>query len=137
MKVFLDTNVIIDFFGKREPNFEFASDIIALAKNGMLDLVVSSLSFVNAAYILRKKFDRKELDTKLENLLDLCKVSKIDGDMIKDAINRHSYDFEGCVQYLSSKTKNVDVIITGDKKGFADLNTPYMTAEDFIKLCKQ
>lgn len=37
MKVFLDTNVIVDFYGKREPNFEFASDIIALAKKGMVD----------------------------------------------------------------------------------------------------
>ena len=41
------------------------------------------------------------------------------------------------MQCLSSKTKKADVIITRDKKGFADLDTPFMTAEEFIAKCQE
>ena len=86
MKVFLDTNIIVDFLGKREPFFTPASKVIEMSKRGMFDLVVSSLSFVNAAYILRKKFDRQTLDNHLLHLMGVCRVSKVDEDVIMDAI---------------------------------------------------
>ena len=57
------------------------------------------------------------------------------GDIIIDAINRQSYDFEDCVQYLSSVSKKADCIITRDKKGFSDLGVVYMTADEFLEKC--
>lgn len=137
MKVFLDTNIIIDFCGQRVPFFNAAIHIFDMAKRGEIDIVVSSLSFVNAAYVLRKKFDKQTLGTKLEEVMDLCKVSKVDGDMIREAIKRQSYDFEDCVQYLSSKSRKADIIITRDVKGFADLDIPFMTAEEFVAKCEE
>lgn len=137
MKVFLDTNIIVDFLGEREPFFAPASKVIEMSKRGMFDMIVSSLSFVNAAYILKKQFDRQILDDKLLHLMSLCKVSKVDGDMILEAIKKQSYDFEDCVQYLSSKTKKADIIITRDEKGFVDLDIPFMTAEEFISKCQE
>ena len=137
MKVFLDTNVVIDFCGQRSPFFDAAAEIIDMSKRGEIDLVVSSLSFVNAAYVLRKQFDRQTLDVKLCQLMDLCKVSKVDGDMIKAAINRQSYDFEDCVQFMSAKSRKADVVITRDQKGFADLDLYYMTADEFVRKCQE
>lgn len=137
MKVFLDTNIIIDFCGQREPFFDAAIEIFDMAKRGEIDIIVSSLSFVNAAYVLRKKFDKQVLGTKLDEVMGLCKVSKVDGDMIHEAIKRQSYDFEDCVQYLSSKSRKADLIITRDEKGFADLDIPFMTAEAFVAKCEE
>lgn len=74
---------------------------------------------------------------KLCQLMDLCKVSKVDGDMIKAAINRQSYDFEDCVQFMSAKSRKADVVITRDQKGFADLDLYYMTADEFVRKCQE
>lgn len=137
MRVFLDTNVVIDFCGQRAPFFDAAAEIIDMAKRGEIDLVISSLSFVNAAYVLRKQFERHTLDMKLCQLMDLCKVSKVDGDMIKAAINRQSYDFEDCVQFMSAKSRKADVVITRDQKSFADLDLYYMTADEFVRKCQE
>ena len=45
MKVFLDTNVIIDFYAQRESFFRPAAIIVDLAMKGNIELCVSSLSF--------------------------------------------------------------------------------------------
>lgn len=56
MKVFLDTNVIIDFSANRAPFWEAAARVIDMGYRGEISLVISSLTFVNVAYILRKVF---------------------------------------------------------------------------------
>lgn len=45
MKVFLDTNIVIDLLGKREPFFTAAAEIATLAVEKRLEIVVSSVSF--------------------------------------------------------------------------------------------
>ena len=55
-KIFLDTNVILDFLLKRENYFAEAREIVALGYNRVCELYLSSLSFSNIAYIARKKY---------------------------------------------------------------------------------
>ena len=66
MKVFLDTNVIIDFYAQRESFFRPAAIIVDLAMRGNIELCVSSLSFVNAFYVLRKTYQVEELYDKFK-----------------------------------------------------------------------
>ena len=44
MKVFVDTNVLIDYLCKREPFFVPAKTIFALCYMGKIEIVMSSLS---------------------------------------------------------------------------------------------
>ena len=46
MKVFLDTNIIIDFYARREEFFRPASIIFDLAYHGNISIYVSSLTFI-------------------------------------------------------------------------------------------
>ena len=50
-KVFLDTNILIDYLASRQ-DYMAASTIITMAKDGYFRLLVSSLSFATASYIL-------------------------------------------------------------------------------------
>ena len=54
MKVFLDTNILIDFVCKREPFYASAKCVFALASIGQIDMTMSSLSVVNAMYVGKK-----------------------------------------------------------------------------------
>ena len=47
MNVFLDTNVVIDFYGKRDGFFEDASLIFQMQKEGRLNATISSLTVVS------------------------------------------------------------------------------------------
>ena len=58
-KLFIDTNVLIDFLDKRKPFFNDIAKISTLVEDNQFKLVASSISFVNAFYVLRKKNENK------------------------------------------------------------------------------
>ena len=43
-KIFLDTNVVIDLLGEREPFYNSAAKIATLADKGKIQLIVSALT---------------------------------------------------------------------------------------------
>ena len=52
MKVFLDTNILLDFGLDRE-KADYAGGILQLGDGGMIELYASYLSYANMGYILR------------------------------------------------------------------------------------
>lgn len=55
-KIFLDTNVILDYYLDQEGFSDEAERIFTYGCGNILSLFISSLSFSNVAYIARKKF---------------------------------------------------------------------------------
>ena len=137
MNVFLDTNVVIDFFGKRDGFFEDASLIFQMQKEGRLNATISSLTVVNCAYILGKAFSKEVMLKKVEELCRLFQVSGIDRATIIAALEMKPSDFEDAVQYLSALPYKPDIVITRDKKGFSAIGTPIMTPAEFIAACRK
>ena len=48
MKIFWDTNVLIDLLMLRKPFYDSASTILTMAEENKWEIVISSLSIVNA-----------------------------------------------------------------------------------------
>ena len=134
MKVFLDTNIIMDFCARRLPFFENASLIIDMGYRKELVLGVSSLTFINVAYILRKAYPQDLVMQKLANLAKICTVSPIDEEVILTGIRMKAKDFENSVQYLSALRCGAEVIITRDAEGFKEFPIPSQTPDEFLKL---
>lgn len=137
MRVFLDTNVVVDFLTMREPFFKSAALIMELARLGNIEVVISSLTFINVAYIVRKAFGKQAVIEKLERLATLCQISEINNEVIKGAIAMRSKDFEDCVQWLSAKMASADLIVTRDRDGFSDLPVPFMSPAAFLEACQK
>jgi len=137
MNVFIDTNVVVDFLGKREGFFESAAMIFQMQKDGKIDAIVSSLTIINCAYILRKVFSREVMLDKVEKLCKTFRISAIDKTTLVETLERRPYDFEDTVQHISALPYKPDIIITRDKRGFLDLEVPIMTPDEFIAECKK
>ncbi len=137
MKVFLDTNVLIDYLNKREPFFADASQVLDLCISGQVDGILSSLSIINAVYIMRKAYTRESLLLKANWLTKQFKVSPIDKQIIEKAIAAQPTDFEDAVQYHSALQAKADLIISRDTKGFAEFDLPVMTPAEFIARCAE
>lgn len=136
MKVFLDTNVIIDFYANREEFFKPASIIIDLAYHGKITLYASALSFVNAYYVLGRTYKVETLNEKLNALANVCNITPIDEHIIRESLVQHRFDFEDRVQYESACTMSPDVIVTRDIKHFMelpiDVKEPISFLNDFL-----
>lgn len=137
MKVFVDTDVVVDYLNLREPFFSDASSIIGLCADGYLQGVISSLTVINSMYIARKMYTREDLFAQLDWLLKVFTVSSVDSSDISHAATLRPSDFEDAVQYHSAKRQNVSYIITRDETGFKDLPIPFITPADFIAKCKE
>lgn len=134
MKVFLDTNVVLDFLGERDPFYQDALRIITMARVvNQIDITISSLTVINVAYILRRSFSKDIVISKLKSFLAICDISAIDKQIIIEAINTESYDFEDKVQQLSAVSADADIIITRDEKGFSDCEIPVFTPSEFMR----
>lgn len=74
-KVFIDTNILIDFLGERESFYDAAARIISQADRKEIELMVSSLSYATASYILMRYNPRELVIEKMRKFTPLCKIA--------------------------------------------------------------
>ena len=132
MKLFLDTNVVVDFVVCREPFAASAIQIFQLAENNDHQLYISDLSFVNVAYVIRKGLSNDLLYKTLGKLRSYLHVANVGSQAIDAALQLKSKDFEDAVQYYSAKQIAADCIITRNKKDFSFSDIPVWTPEEFL-----
>ncbi|MBQ5538626.1 MAG: PIN domain-containing protein [Bacteroidales bacterium] len=131
-KIFLDTNILLDFLENNRVNRVYAEVIVELAKTGSISLFASYLSFANMAYILRKK-PQNELLRLLTMAKNVCSVLPCDSAQLEEGLKTPSKDFEDMLQYQCAKAAVCDVIVTNNKQDFDGLNAlPVFTAEEFL-----
>lgn len=126
MKIFVDTNIIIDYFSARTPFIEDAEKIFNLAKSDNHELCVSALSFTTIAYILRKFKSAEEVIFLLNELQKIMTVLPTNALIINKAIHSGFPDFEDAVQYFTAIEGCAEIIITHDQKGFISSEIPVL-----------
>lgn len=60
-RVFVDTNIILDWLGEREPFFKYARDLFKKAEREELLVLISTMSFISVEYILRKEIGKEKV----------------------------------------------------------------------------
>ena len=132
--LFIDTDVIIDFLIDRKPFSRVAAIILTLIEQKKLKGHVSSLTFSNLYYVLRKFNTHKKVISNLDSLSKLINILKVDDQIIRKAIGSVFLDFEDSIQYFCAiESKSIDVIITRNIKDYKNSDLPVMTPGDFLK----
>ena len=132
-KVFLDTNIIIDYLSNRKPFGEDALRIFSLPPL-QCQLCISALSFTTIFYVLRKHFNRSELLEMLNSLKLLVEVLPTDEDVISSSLQSDFSDFEDAVQYHTALYGNASFIITRNTKDFGQSTIPVYTPSEFLQI---
>lgn len=132
MKLYLDTNVILDLILQRFPFFDDIARIVTLSEKGECSLYTSSVSFVNCNYILGKNIEKKRVLENLKILSTFCTILAVGENEINKSLVSNFDDFEDAVQYFTSLKKNCDYIITRDKYDFKNAQIPVMSPTEFI-----
>lgn len=134
MKLFLDTNILIDVIANRKPWVDEALVLLELAKQKKLTLIVTDFSFINLAYITRKLFTQEELYALFSDLCLYVKVVEVGGMIIKKSFQKRWKDMEDCVQYLVAKREEADYLITRNEKDFSDSDIPVLSPSEFLDM---
>ena len=132
--LFINTDVFIDFLIDRKPHSRDAAIIFTLIEEKKLRGYVSSLSFSNLYYVLRKVESHNKVLTKLGIISEIVSILKVDQQTIKNALDTGFPDFEDSIQYCCARdNKKIDVLITRSTKDYKNSGIPIMTPVDFLK----
>lgn len=136
-RLFLDTNIVIDFLGEREGFYEPAAKILTLADKKEIEILISPTSVTTVYYVLSKFESSKIALEKIRKFKMLCHISIMDDEVVEKAINSNFKDFEDAMQYFSSLASNCDIIITRNEKDFKNALMPVMNAESYLQTLKK
>lgn len=132
MKIFLDTNIIIDFLTKREPYSEEIKDIFQYSVEGKYELFISSVSVTNTYYIISKLENASLAKKKIAQLLELVYVLNVGQSTIMKAIDSKFKDLEDGVQSFCAEEGKLKIILTRNVKDFKWSNLTVLTPKEFL-----
>lgn len=144
MKIFLDTNVILEYLEARG-NYQHVKQIFNDIEDGKLDAYISTGSIYTLTYLILSALKRKhiyrpeQVDESrkiLNNIIHLIHVIDLSHVSISSAINDIQFtDLEDSYQYHCALEHKCDYFITLNTKDFRHADTKSMTIlspEQFI-----
>lgn len=131
-RVFIDTNIMLDFLGERKPFYDSIAKIATLAEKEKLKMVVSPISFATVNYFLAKFENPIIAREKLRKFKIISEICSIDEQTIEKGLNSSIKDFEDALQYFSATESDCKIIITRNGKDFKKSLLPVMTADEFL-----
>ena len=131
-RVFVDTNIILDFLGERAPFYEPVAKLATLAEKEKITMVVSPISFATVNYFLTKFESSKIAKEKLRKFKIISEICVLDEQTIEKALNSSFEDFEDALQYFSATGSDCEILITRNEKDFKKSLIPVMSANEFL-----
>ncbi len=131
IKVFLDTNILVDLIADRKPFSKHAIEIFQSAEENKIQLFTSSHSIATSHYLLKKYVDEKKLKDILLNLLEFLDVISVDLDVLKKSLRSNHKDFEDAVQiFCASSIAGINFIVTRNIKDFKTSEIAVLTPNE-------
>lgn len=130
-KIFLDTNILLDF-GQNREQFRYAETILQLGKNNEIELCASYLSYANMGYILRKmqQCDKYALMRKMRQNIN---VLPCDSEQLDLGLSNETKDFEDMLQYQCAMASDCEIIVTNNETDYTDFSQiPVMSSKEFL-----
>lgn len=118
MKVFLDTNILIDFIAHRENFYQTSANLINLGIKGEVELYTTPLTYATCVFIARKVLGYEGVIKAMQILDNYLKVIPMDDKQCHNALFSQMPDFEDMLQFESAFAAGCDVIVTRNKKHF-------------------
>lgn len=144
MKVFLDTNIFLEYFERRR-QYQAVSQLLSAIEDGRLKAVVSAGCVYTLAYLVRSELKRQgihrpEQTTRLRQTLDIVlSLANVVGICHKRMVNGNNDpafdDIEDSFQYQCALQNKCDALITINLKDFSRADSPVMeilSPEEFV-----
>lgn len=132
MKVFIDSNIIVDLLAKREQFYQDA--VLIFSATEPIERYASTITIMDTLYILENHYKLKSVKFILQKLLSKLSLIPTFQSAIEKTFESDFKDLEDAAQYFSAlEYGGFDYIITRDSKGFAQSSIPVITPTQFVK----
>ena len=135
MKLYFDTNIIIDILKRREPFFENSNKIFMLTAEEKIEGIVGTSAITDIYYLVRKQY--ADTKTAVKFIFDILEIIKPVNTLVDDvflAAELGFADFEDAVIAAIAHREKADYIITRNVKDYSKSPVPAITPDDFLAL---
>ena len=137
MKIFLDTNILLDYLYFRGEEALTVEHIFDACIAGTVDCCIAAHSLTDMFYIIRKDFSSSDRKQIVLNLCSICDVQEISRQTIEKAISaNYSDDLEDSLQMQCALESGSEILLTRDKSGFGKSPVKVMLPHELIKQLK-
>ena len=122
MVLLIDANIILDVLLNRSEFVRDSSIIWKLCETGQIKGYVSTLTFANIMYIMRKQLTPQKIEEvyrNLEVIFEFVEFSRAD---LEKAVSMAWDDFEDAVQSATAERIHADYIVTRNVRDFLKSN---------------
>ena len=135
MRLLLDTNIVLDYFGVNKGFEEDAETIFNLAVTNKVIELVSASAITDIYYIANNRLkDREQVMSIIKAFREYVKAIPVTDEDIEKAIELNWKDFEDAVQYCAAKSNGINYIITRNSKDFELHDIPCMNPTEFLSM---
>ena len=132
MDLLIDANILLDVLLNRQPYYENSRLIWKMCLRKQAEGHISSLTFANVVYVMRKKLTPESRKYLLGALSSLFRFEDLTHDDLRTAAKMKWRDFEDAVQSATASRINADYIITRNTKDFDGSTVKAITPEEYI-----
>ncbi len=132
MVLLIDANIILDVLMNRQPFVKDSSLVWKLCETKSVKGCVSTLTFANLMYIMRKEMNVemiKEVFCKLKLIFEFVDFSPA---ILEKAAEMKWKDFEDAVQSTTAEQIHADYIVTRNVKDFTQSKVMALTPSEFL-----
>ncbi len=132
MRCLIDTNIILDVLADRKPFKSVSSSVWKLCETRQIEGCISTLSFADIVYILRKELNPEKIEDIL-NMLRLIftfiELTELD---LANAAQKEWNDYEDAIQSATAQRIKADCIITRNIKDYTSSSVTAYTPEELL-----
>ncbi|MFD2284712.1 PIN domain-containing protein [Pedobacter petrophilus] len=133
--IFLDINILLDFFLKRD-HFASAENVLILAKDREVEAFVSISILQTTSFYLEKSYGSKIAKDLLLELLLVVNVIEADEDIVLQALHSSINDIEDAIHFYTATKYNLSYVISSDLafQKLTNKNLQIVSAKQFLEL---
>lgn len=137
MKVFIDSDAILDFLLLRKPYFRDVSKLLLLSRENSIKIYTSAIIISNiySAASARQHYPKQIIIQKLKELTSIISIVDSTKLSIVNGFNSDFIDFENAIQYYTALENKCTFLITRNVKDYTKAkNIRVLTPSQFCKL---
>ncbi len=133
MRVFLDTNILLDVIEARPGLVEESTDVLTLAGHLHAELYLAWHGLATIYYLIRRRKSEVAAMKEIDQILSWASVAPVDSNSAARARILNFPDFEDAMQCACAESCLADVIITRNTKDFTPSPIRVLSPADFLQ----
>ena len=135
MEVLIDSNIILDWFLKRDQFYENSKAVLNKCWFGNIKSFITIHSLCDIYYLAANIFHLEEKKKLIQFLLNRSEIIEENYNSVKAFIDYDFYDdLEDCLQIQSAQNLRLNYIITRNIKDFRYSTVQAVTPEQFLEM---